>query len=121
MTNPSLSAEVTRLHADLCSALSDPSRILILYALAEQSRTVNELATEVGIPQPAASRHLKVLRERGLAQATRQGMSVAYHLSDHRLVEALDLLRDVLRDGIVRRASLLEDNVPEVGNKVTVT
>jgi ArsR family transcriptional regulator len=113
MTNDSLSAEVTQLHADVCSALSDPSRILILYALAEQSRTVNELAADVGIPQPAASRHLKVLRERGLVLAKRQGMSVAYRLADHRLIEALDLLREVLRHSIARRASLLEDNVLE--------
>lgn len=113
MPNASLSAEVTQLHADLCSALSDPSRILILYALAEQSRAVNELATDVGIPQSAASRHLKVLRERGLVQAKRQGMSVAYRLNDHRLIEALDMLREVLRDSIARRASLLEDNLLE--------
>lgn len=113
MTNASLSAEVTQLHADLCSALSDSSRILILYALAEQSRAVNELAAEVGIPQSAASRHLKILRERGLVQARRQGMCVAYRLNDHRLIEALNLLRDVLRDSVTRRASLLEDNLLE--------
>lgn len=113
MTNASLSAEVTQLHADVCSALSDPSRILILYALAEQSATVNELAHDVGVLQPAATRHLKVLRERGLVQAKRQGMSVTYRLTDHRLIEALDLLRDVLRDNFARRASLLEDEVAD--------
>jgi DNA-binding transcriptional ArsR family regulator len=108
MTNTQLTQEVTQLHADICSALADPHRILLLYALAEQPRSVNDLATEVGISQPAASRHLKVLRDRGLVFAIRQGASVEYRLSDTRLIEALNLLRQVLRDRLVYSASLVE-------------
>jgi ArsR family transcriptional regulator len=108
MSNLSLSTEITQLHADICSALGDPSRILILYALASQARTVNDIAAEAGLSQPATSRHLKVLRERGLVRATRQGMSVAYALEDNNIIQALDLLRGVLRDSIARRAGLLE-------------
>lgn len=108
--NHTLEQEVTELHADICSALADPSRILILYVLADQPHTVNDLAAEVGISQPAASRHLKVLRERHLVRAARQGPNVLYSLSDHRLVEALDLLRMVLRDSVAHRASLLDQD-----------
>jgi DNA-binding transcriptional ArsR family regulator len=107
--SPSLSQEVTQLHADICSALADPTRILLLYALAERPRTVNELAAEANISQPTASRHLKLLRERGLVSASRQGMNVEYSLVDTRLVEALDMLRSVLRDSIKRRANLITE------------
>lgn len=103
-----LTEEVTQLHADLCSALADPRRILILYALSKRSINVSELAKELGISQPATSRHLKILRERGLVYPVRQGASVEYRLTDPRLIEALDLLRDVLRDRIARRASLMD-------------
>lgn len=108
MNSPNLTAEVNQLHADICSALGDASRILILYALAQQPRTVNDLAAEAGLSQPTASRHLKVLRERGLVHATRQGMNVEYTLEDPNIIAALDLLRGVLRDSIARRAGLLE-------------
>ena len=104
-----LSNEVTQLHAELCSALADPSRILMLYALAERSRNVSELALELGITQSAASRHLKTLRELSLVQATRRGASVEYQLTDHRLIDALDLLRTVLRDRLSYRASLITE------------
>jgi ArsR family transcriptional regulator len=97
----------------LCSALADPRRILLIYALAEQPRNVGELTEELGISQPTTSRHLKILREQGLVRATRRGSSIEYRLADHRLVEALDLLRAVLRDRLVYRASLLEDEKPE--------
>lgn len=103
-----LTEEVNQLHADICAALADPRRILILYVLADTTINVSDLANEVGISQPAASRHLKILRERGLVQPIRQGASVEYRLTDHRLIEALDLLRLVLRDRIAYRASLIE-------------
>lgn len=103
----SLSQEVTELHAGICSALADPKRILILYMLAENRHSVSDLAREIGITQSAASRHLKFLRERDLIRPERNGTSIEYHLTDHRLIEALDLLRSVLCDRITRRARII--------------
>lgn len=108
MDNINLAHQVSVLHAELCSALADSNRLLILYALSEQKMNVSVLAEKVGISQPAASRHLKVLRERGLVRAQRQGASVEYELTDHRLIVALDTLLTVLRDRVNYRANLLE-------------
>jgi DNA-binding transcriptional ArsR family regulator len=104
-----LSQEVTQMHADLCSALADPNRLLLLYALQEKPRTVNDLSALLEIGQSTASRHLKILRERGLVFANRIGQSVEYSLADTRLIDALDLLRAVLRDSISRRANIILD------------
>jgi DNA-binding transcriptional ArsR family regulator len=108
-----LRQEVTKLHADVCSALADPTRILILYALSEKNFTVNDLANTLGIPQPTASRHLKMLRDRNLVTATRQGANVEYVLADHRLIEALDLMRGVMRDRISQRADIIMEESKE--------
>ena len=102
-----LSFEINQLHADICSALADPTRILALYLLAEHPYTVNELTSRLGVSQPTASRHLKILRDRGLVQATRHGQAVEYSLRDARLIDALDTLRAVLRESISYRASLM--------------
>jgi ArsR family transcriptional regulator len=110
MENTNLADEVSRLHADICSALADPNRIMLIYTLSEHPSNVNELAAQVGISQPAASRHLKVLRERGLVIPLRLGANVEYRLADERLVEALDLLRAILRDRIAYRASIMESD-----------
>lgn len=109
MVNSSLAEEIIQLHADICSALADPKRILILYALSENCMNVSEIADTVGVSQPTASRHLKILRDRGLVQPKRQGISVVYYLNDMRLINVLDLLREVLHDRIHYRASLLLD------------
>ena len=108
---PTLTQEVDQLHAELCAALADPRRIVMLYALAERPRNVGDLAAELRLAQPAVSRHLKLLRERGLVRAVRQGANVEYSLTDERLIQALDLLRAVLRDRFIHHANLMEGDV----------
>jgi hypothetical protein len=39
---------------------------------------------------------------------------VEYRLADHRLIEALDLLRGVMRDRITQRASVLQEALGEL-------
>jgi DNA-binding transcriptional ArsR family regulator len=109
MVNISLRQEIIQLEADFCSALSDPTRIFILYALDEGPCNVTELTREVGVPQPTVSRHLKVLRERGLVFAQRQGTVVIYHLADQRIIQALDLLRSVMRSRLTEKANLVSE------------
>lgn len=109
MISQTLAQEVSQLEADLCFALADPTRILLLYALDEKPRNVTELTTELNITQPTTSRHLKILRDRGLVRPNRQGVVIQYELADRRLIQALDLLRSVLRDRIAYRANLMEE------------
>lgn len=108
MISPALTQEITALHAGICSALAEPRRILLLYALNERPRNVSELARELGISQPTASRHLNLLRERGLVTAKREGQSVVNSLADQRIIQALDLLREVLASNLQGQAALAE-------------
>ena len=87
MVTNSLTREITQLHANICSGLADPRRILILYTLKDKPINVSDLANEVGISQPAASRHLTILRERGMVTAERDGQSVVYTLADERIIQ----------------------------------
>jgi DNA-binding transcriptional ArsR family regulator len=109
MISSTLVQEITQLHADFCSALADSTRLIILYSLADGPRNVTELTQELGQPQPTISRHLKILRERGLVVPTRQGTMVQYSLADVRVIDALDILRSIMRDSIQKRASFIEE------------
>ncbi len=108
MVSSALLQEITQLHADFCSALADSTRLILLYALSEGPRNVTELTQDLAQPQPTISRHLKNLRDRGLVIATRQGMMVQYALADHRVIDALDILRSIMRDSLQKRANLAE-------------
>jgi len=117
--NQTLGQEIGQLHAEICAGLADPTRIVILYELFESPRYVTQLAESLNLSQPLVSRHLKVLRERGMVLATRTGSSVEYRLSDPRLIQALDLLREVLRHTLSHRSQLfgvIDTTEPQVVN-----
>ena len=116
MVNQTLKQEITQLEADFCFALSDPTRILVLYALNERPLNVTEITHELGIPQPTTSRHLKVLRERRLVYTERQGTVITYHLADDRIIQAMDLLRSAMRDRLAQQASLMKEAYLEQHN-----
>ena len=103
-----LEQEINQLHAEICAGLADPKRILILYALHEKPRSVNDLVELLDLSQPMVSRHLKVLRERGMVITNRMGATVEYSLSDERLIQALDLLRSVLASKLKIQAALAD-------------
>jgi len=107
MQNPQKS-EIQLLHAEVCQALADPTRIMLLYLLAESPKNVGDLATALDLNQPTVSRHLKVLRERGMARTERFGATVMYSLADHRVIEALDLLRAVMTDNLLQKTALVD-------------
>jgi len=113
MLTQSLKQEISQLDADVYSVHSGTTNIHILYALSETPLNVTELTNDLNITQPTTSRHLKVLRDRGLVHTTRQGTTITYHLSDKRLIQALDLLRSVMRDGLTQRVSLINELTQE--------
>ncbi|CAG0929562.1 Biofilm growth-associated repressor [Thermoflexales bacterium] len=100
-------SEIQLFHAQICQALADPTRIMLLYRLSEGPQNVGELSSMLKVSQPTVSRHLKVLRERGMVASTRHGATVEYRLIDDRPIQALDLLRSVLRDNLSRNAELV--------------
>ena len=99
--------ELNLLHANICQALGDPKRILILYAINDQPRHVTALAESLGFPQPTVSRHLRILRQRALVRKERNGPAVVYYLTDERIIEILDSMRLLLRDSMRRQTSAL--------------
>ncbi len=90
--------QVSHHQADICAALGDVNRLLLLYALADSPLSVGELVQRVGLPQPTVSRHLHILRECGVVNAERQGKSMVYSPADSRLYAVLDLLRAIASD-----------------------
>src|ERR1700722_4340740 len=59
--------------SDVFNAIAEPQRREILVLLRSGERPVNELAQELGMTQPGASKHLRVLREVGLGRDRRAG------------------------------------------------
>lgn len=107
--------EINRLHADICQALSDPKRILILYELKEGRKSVGKLASELNLKPANISQHLMVLREREMVRTEREGAVIYYSLASHKVIEALDLLREVLAEKL-QKTSLLASSLANISS-----
>jgi DNA-binding transcriptional ArsR family regulator len=96
--------ELKLLHSKICQAIGDEKRIQIIYALHQKPCYVVELAELLNTPQPTISRHLSTLRQRHIVRSEREGATVVYSLTDDRIVTALNLMRDILRELIQSQA-----------------
>lgn len=110
--DPHLREELTELVSEMCHAINEPKRLMVLYALRNKPRSVNELAEYLETPQSNTSQHLAVLRDRGLVEAERQGSRVLYHLRHPKVIQAVDLLREVLTEEIARQHALRARRLP---------
>src|SRR6478735_10919982 len=66
--------------SDVFNAVAEPQRREILVLLRGGELPVTELAQELGITQPGASKHLRVLREVGLVRDRQAGKQRLYRL-----------------------------------------
>jgi DNA-binding transcriptional ArsR family regulator len=77
---------------DAIEAIAHPGRRALLRLVLDHELGVTELAEEVGLSQPAASQHLKVLRDAGLVRGRVDGRRRLYRVD----VEGLQRLREEL-------------------------
>jgi len=100
--------ELYSLKAELCKTFADPKRLIIIDELREGERTVGELARVLELPQAVVSRHLAILRERGVVKHRREGTSAYYSLSDQKIGEACDMVHQILLGQIEANRQLAE-------------
>jgi ArsR family transcriptional regulator len=101
--------EIFQLYANLCKGLADPKRLLIIETLRERPLTVSEISAELELPQSNVSQHLGILRQREIVRTRRRGSNVFYSLANPKILDALDLLREVMTEQLAQRGELHED------------
>ena len=72
-------------------AISEPSRLKILFALRQGEMCVFHIVEAVGGTQSAVSHQLRILRDRNVIKARRDGQNIAYSLADEHVVAVLEL------------------------------
>ena len=94
--------------ARLGKALSNPHRLEMLELLAQGERTVDSLATELGVSVANASQHLALLRSKDLVVNRKEGNQVFYGLRDPMLIEVLDAMRSHFRRHLEASVAMLQ-------------
>ena len=91
-----LERRLDEMHADLCKVFSNPVRVGLLVLLKDGELSVGALARSLRVSVPTASKHLRVMRERGVLQTRRDGNVVYYHVTSPKVLRAFSLMREVL-------------------------
>jgi DNA-binding transcriptional ArsR family regulator len=81
--------------ARLGKALSSPHRLEMLELLAQGERTVDSLATEIGLSLANASQHLQALKQAALVESRKDGLFVYYRLADPDVFDLSKVVRSV--------------------------
>ncbi len=102
MTDPQL----YKLHASICQTLANPKRLEIIDQLRRGEMSVTELAKALGISQSNLSQHLAIMRQMGIVTTWREGVSAYYQLSNPKITQACDLMRQVLLEHLEADAKL---------------
>lgn len=96
------------MHAQICKALADPKRLLIINDLRDGEKTVGDLAQSLELPQATVSQHLAILRQRSLVYSRRDGVHVYYRIANEKVTRAFDLLREVMAEQMAKEQQLHE-------------
>jgi DNA-binding transcriptional ArsR family regulator len=81
---------------DAMAALADPTRRRIVELLADGDMPAGEIAAKFEVSGPAISRHLRVLREVGVASYKRDAQRWVYALNPDSISEVDRWMRDTL-------------------------
>ena len=84
--------------AEFFSALSDPHRLKLLSALAQQELCVCDLAAAVKMGESAVSHQLRVLRSQRLVKYRRQGRNVYYSMADDHIMTIYQAVAEHLNE-----------------------
>jgi DNA-binding transcriptional ArsR family regulator len=105
--------------ANTFEVLAQPVRRSILDSLRTGDRLVGDLAAELGLAQPATSKHLRVLRDAGLVTVRVDGPRRWYGLRSEPLAEVDDWLapyRWMWQASLDRLGAHLDDMTDDEGD-----
>ena len=100
---PKIDMTIYNLQAEISKTLANPIRLAILHTLRDGEKSVNELTEILGISQSNLSQHLALMRQKGILKTRKQGTSIFYSVTNPKINQACDMVREVLLDQLKQK------------------
>ncbi|MDD6285638.1 helix-turn-helix transcriptional regulator [Candidatus Methanosphaera massiliense] len=84
-------------YSDKLKALSDPTRLKILYLLGTDLKCTCSIQEVLDKPQSNISHHLKILKNAGFIESEKDGVWVYHKLKDPKLIELLNQIINIIK------------------------
>jgi len=96
------------LHANICKALGNHSRIEIIDILNDKEMSFGELQEATGLLKSNLSQHLTVMVSKGILIQRKEGLNAFYRLSTIKVATACQIMREVLIENIKKHQDLIK-------------
>jgi DNA-binding transcriptional ArsR family regulator len=110
--NPKIDMTIYNLQAEISKTLANPIRLAILHSLREGEKNVNDLTEILGISQSNLSQHLALMRQKSILKTRKQGTSIFYSVTNPKINQACDMVREVLLDQLNQKHELAKSFQP---------
>ena len=101
------SHELRRIQAEACKSFHNPKRLLILEILGNQEISYMELLRLTGFEKVTLTQHVSLMRRKGIIRARRAGGNLLFSVSNPKIIQAMNIMRDVVLDRIREESDLL--------------
>ena len=99
---------IYELHAEACKTLANSKRIEIINTLRHDELSVGDLQKALGIKKANLSQHLAVMRAKGIVKTRRDGVNIYYRITNPKVIQACDLMREVSTEQLTAAGKLVE-------------
>ncbi|MHB8413505.1 MAG: ArsR/SmtB family transcription factor [Candidatus Acidiferrales bacterium] len=94
-------------HAEMCKVFSHPLRLQILNTLRDKEMSVSDMADRLGVAIGNLSQHLNMMKHRRVLGTRKDGNIVYYRLANPKILEAFDLIREILFEQMQREGTIV--------------
>jgi DNA-binding transcriptional ArsR family regulator len=95
--------------AALCSTMAHAKRLAILEVLKGGEASVGDIAGILGSSISTVSQHLRIMRDKNVILARKDGRTVYYRLSNPKIAICCALVREVLLEDLIARGRRAEE------------
>jgi ArsR family transcriptional regulator len=99
--------KIFELHADVCKVFSNGKRLEILSILRNKEMTASDLIESIGLSKANLSQHMSILKSKGVVLTRREGVNIYYRISNPKIIQACDLMREVLLEQLQEKGKMV--------------
>ncbi|MHB8138114.1 MAG: ArsR/SmtB family transcription factor [Smithellaceae bacterium] len=111
---------IYKLQADVCKTFANDKRLEIINLLKEREMSNSELMQKTGLPKVNISQHMNVLKTKGVVLARRDGIQLYYRIANPKIIQACNLMREVLMDQLVEKEKMTSRLIKASNKKTKV-
>lgn len=100
---------LNEIKARIFKSLAHPTRLKIVDFLADGEKCVCEMIPLLKLEQPNISQHLNILRQEGIVENEKRGLSVFYRIKNKKLNKLLLILDEIISEELSENQKVLAE------------